>query len=181
MYINIHHIIPLTEVNGPGKRFSIWFQGCSINCKGCFNPETHHLNTGKKIETAALVEEIAKQKNIDGVSISGGEPFLQVEGLIELLKLIKTKTGLSILVFTGFTLEKLREESITNDAITYIDLLIAGPYRVDLKTQIPLLASSNQKIHFITQKYKPNDLDIADIEIIIEKNGSITITGKTTL
>jgi anaerobic ribonucleoside-triphosphate reductase activating protein len=181
MFINIHHIISLTEVNGPGKRFGIWFQGCNINCNGCFNPETHYLNTGKRIQPVELLEEITAHKNIEGISISGGEPFLQAEGLLELLKLIKNKTGLSVLVFTGFTYEKLKDKRTTNEAITYIDLLIAGPYMAHLKTNIPLLASSNQTIHFITQRYKPYDLKIYDVEIIIEKNGLTTITGKTAL
>jgi anaerobic ribonucleoside-triphosphate reductase activating protein len=181
MEINIHHIIPLTEVNGPGKRFGIWFQGCNLNCKGCFNSETHPFNKGKIIQPVKLLEDIVKQKDIEGISISGGEPFLQAEGLLELLKLIKNKTDLSILVFTGFSLEKLRENCISNEGIDYIDLLIAGPYMNNLKTNIPLLSSSNQTIHFITQRYNPSDLEISDIEIIIEKNGLTTITGNTKL
>ncbi len=73
-------------VDGPGLRAVLWTQGCTHNCKGCHNPQTHDLNGGFEVDIQELYEQIQNLKLHKGVTFSGGEPFLQSEALIELAK-----------------------------------------------------------------------------------------------
>ena len=177
MKIRLHAVIPITEANGPGKRFGIWTQGCLLKCEGCFNPDTHSLYGGYEIEIDVLFEQINSQNNIEGVSISGGEPLLQTEALEQLLKKIKQNTNLSVLLFSGYTFEQITANQNQKQILKYLDILIAGPFIPKLKTDQPLLASKNQQIYFLTQRYNIFDLPVFDAEIIIKPNGNVIITG----
>ena len=81
--------------NGPGVRVSIFLQGCTFNCPGCFNPETHDFNGGKEFtdETIERVLELAKADHIVGLSILGGEPMhpRNIDGTGKLAKAFKEK------------------------------------------------------------------------------------------
>lgn len=179
MNINIHNIIPISEVNGPGKRFTFWVQGCDRNCISCFNPETHSFEKNKNINTDILFNKIISQQKIEGISISGGEPFAQAEALLELLIKLKKQTSLSVLIFTGYTLTEIQNNTIYKKLLNYIDILVAGPYVDELKTNHTLLSSSNQQVHFFTQRYDYKSININNCEIIIDKKGIITLTGCT--
>ncbi|MCP4134499.1 MAG: radical SAM protein [bacterium] len=181
MKLHIHTVIPLTKVNGPGSRFGIWVQGCSRNCAGCFNPETHSFEQGYKLSIDELFNQVTgaagSHSTLCGISISGGEPFEQEKGLLLLLKKIKLQTKLSVLVFTGFTLEEIKKDIAKKELLFYIDILIAGPYKESLATKELMLSSSNQKIHFLSEQYSYEDLDAGDVELIIDPEGVITLTG----
>jgi len=108
--VRIHQIIERTRANGPGVRLGIWVQGCSKNCPGCCNPETHDYSKGEEIRTAEIVSLILEhRKEIEGISISGGEPLDQSEELLELLKYVREKTDLSIIIWTGYTRTSILE------------------------------------------------------------------------
>ena len=94
MKIRIHDLIPISNVNGPGKRFCIWVQGCNLNCPNCFNPTTHSFTLGSLYQIEEILQMIVSVKGIEGISISGGEPFLQSNALLELATMIKKKTNL---------------------------------------------------------------------------------------
>jgi anaerobic ribonucleoside-triphosphate reductase activating protein len=176
----LHGIIPETTTNGPGRRFGIWFQGCSRGCPGCFNPETHPFIKEKSIDIGLLVEKIRNTAHIEGVSVSGGEPFEQPEALYLLLNKIRTDLNLSTLVFTGYTLEELKTDEKFQNIISRIDVLVAGAYNAESKTSSPLISSSNQKIHLLSDRYNYNDVcpeNSGNYEIIIDKTGVLTITG----
>jgi anaerobic ribonucleoside-triphosphate reductase activating protein len=85
-------VIPVSEGNGPGPHYTIWVQGCTLRCQGCFNPHTHNRNLGFKRQISDLVNEIGnlwRQKLIRGVTITGGEPFQQLPNIIKLVQEIK--------------------------------------------------------------------------------------------
>ena len=77
MKIRIHRLIPVTEAEGPGKRFALWTQGCPIRCPGCFNPQTWSNEGGQVLDVDALFARVSTISGIEGVSLLGGEPFAQ--------------------------------------------------------------------------------------------------------
>lgn len=155
--IRIHNIIKNTTVLGPGNRYTVWFQGCMRNCIGCMSPSSRPLDSGKTITVEKIVKSILLTKNIEGVTISGGEPFLQIDALFALIKSIKEKSNLSIIIYTGYTLKELRD--MKNDKVNQIlenmtDILIDGEYIEALNDGISLRGSSNQVVHFLSEHYK---------------------------
>ena len=99
--MNIHGY-SISRVNGPGKRFTLWTQGCFKKCPNCFNPETWSYKPNK-ILSPNQIFELIKNFEVDGVTISGGDPLEQEEELLELLILLSTcnfKKG--IILFSGF-------------------------------------------------------------------------------
>lgn len=157
-WLNIYYICEQSIALGPGKRFIIWMQGCLQNCPGCITPLSRSLEVKHLIRVNDLAERIVSNNNIDGVTISGGEPFLQATNLAKLLKVIhKKRPDLNFLVYTGYTIEQLTSKK-AKGMLKYIDLLIDGPYIDNLNDGKGLRGSSNQRFHYLTQKLiKYND------------------------
>ena len=135
-------------VDGTGIRFTIFTQGCPHHCRGCHNPETHDFNGGKVIDTAELLEKIKGNPLLDGVTFSGGEPFMQADALADLAMEIK-KLGLNIITYTGFTFEELfknRDKNGWGRLLEMSDYLIDGKFEIDKKDwEIKFRGSSNQR------------------------------------
>lgn len=152
MRLRVGYIKAGTRALGPGDRFAIWTQGCLRRCKGCISPEHQPLDGGYLVDTNDLADHICACNSIDGITISGGEPFLQAKALAELLeKVIEMRPELTVIVFTGNKLEELTD----TDSKTFlgeIDLLIDGEYIVELNDGIGLRGSSNQRFHFLTER-----------------------------
>ena len=137
-------------VDGPGLRFALFVQGCIHNCKGCHNPESHKLDGGTLQDTDEIFNQIQKNPLLDGVTFSGGEPFLQAKALSELAKKIKD-TGLNLYVYTGFTYEELlsgaNDENFWGELLKYTDFLVDGKFEEDKKHYTLLFkGSENQRI-----------------------------------
>lgn len=179
--LRIHQIIKQTRANGPDVRLGIWIQGCSRNCPGCINPETHDISGGYELKPTEILSIILENENeIDGVSISGGEPLDQSEELRELLHLIKSKTNLSVIMWTGYTRTEIEEKLLFEELSKLVDLIVVGPYIEELHEPKGLTGSSNQEYIFFTKKYTEQDLlDIPSAEIIIV-DGEMQITGINT-
>lgn len=135
--------------NGPGVRVSIFFQGCTFNCKNCFNPETHDFNGGVEFtdETIAKVLDLCDRDYIVGLSVLGGEPMhpKNIEGTTRLAKAFKEKyPNKTIWAWTGFTYEEyLKDKEVTE----YIDVLVDGPYKDELHNPtLKWKGSSNQRV-----------------------------------
>jgi anaerobic ribonucleoside-triphosphate reductase activating protein len=133
-------------------------------------------------EILELIREVNDRKPIEGMSISGGEPFEQPEALIELLKGAK-KLGLSTLVFTGFTLEELagmEEVARIFDPEPLLDALIDGPFDETQPVEGELRGSANQRIHLLTDRYRQEDLiPPGQMECIVRRDGTVFFTGFT--
>lgn len=175
--INIHAVIPLSAVNGPGARLVIFFQGCRRGCAGCFNPETHSFEE-KGLYSAREVFERFLKPGAEGITVSGGEPFMQPEGLLDLLREAGER-GLSTVVYTGFTVEELQGDEVRKACLPLIDVLIDGPYE-EASKETTLLArgSTNQRIHLLTGRYGADEFYMPGrVEIMISKDGVITETG----
>ena len=181
MDLNVFKIIEKTTAEGPGIRFCIWVQGCSRHCKGCYAKNTWDKTKGTKISTDELFSLIQKQKEIEGVTFLGGEPFEQAESLSELAKKIKN-IGLSLVTFTGNTYDdlKAKNDKHINKLLENTDLLIDGEFQEDNITYSrPWVGSTNQRYIFLTNRYSDADIKNAKnkVEIRISKNGKIFMNG----
>ena len=167
----------LSKVNGPGNRFVLWTQGCLKGCKNCFNPETWSTDLYKELSPTQIFELI-KNFNVEGVTISGGDPLEQEEELLELLFLLKEiKLPKGIILFTGFSRNEIRENPIREKCLSYIDVLIDGRYEEELKTDSSLRGSSNQEFYFFSDKISREELFFdQEIELSLE-NDKIVMTG----
>lgn len=138
------------NVLGPGNRLGIWVAGCNRKCFGCMSPE---LQTKEGCKNATVSEVIDMLKKItgpiDGVTISGGEPFLYSEELKDIIEYINKHISNDIIVYTGYTLQELKEqESVFIDNIlSNISVLIDGEYKDSMNDGVGLRGSSNQEIH----------------------------------
>jgi anaerobic ribonucleoside-triphosphate reductase activating protein len=167
----------LSKVNGPGNRFVLWTQGCSKGCKECFNPETWSTNVYKELSPTQIFELI-KNFEVDGITISGGDPLEQEEELLELLMLLSTmRLRKGVILFSGFTRAEISKDPIREKCLSYIDVLIDGRYEKNLKVDFSLRGSSNQKFYFFSDKISSDELHF-DQEIEISSlEGEISMTG----
>ena len=147
--------------NGPGIRVSIFMQGCTFNCKNCFNPETHDFNGGKEFtdETIEKVIDLANKDEIVGLSILGGEPLhpKNIEGSTKLAKRFKEAyPNKTIWVWSGF----LYDENLHDfEILKYIDVLIDGVYKDELHDfRLKYRGSSNQRVINVPKSLKSNKI-----------------------
>ncbi|MHA1994371.1 MAG: 4Fe-4S single cluster domain-containing protein [Candidatus Hodarchaeales archaeon] len=179
--IRISSIIPISEVNGPGPHYTIWVQGCSLNCKDCFNPLTHDRELGKEEKISDLIQDIKRlwlEDKIIGVTITGGEPFQQFDQIIILTKQIKAQTDLGIIILTGYGPRELEQFPNIQSITKNVDLIIAGRFRKEMKIQSGLKGSSNKRYIFTTDFYENFDLEnIPQMEVIANELGEITVSG----
>jgi len=178
MRVRLHAIEPYSRANGPGLRTVVWFQGCTLRCPGCYNPGTHEPAGGYEADTEAVTAEIlARADGIEGVSISGGEPFQQAEALLELLERL-AGSPLSTLVFTGYTLAEIRALPLGPQVLSQVDALVAGPYDRTKQLGRGLLGSANQRLHLLTERHTQGDFhDVPGREVIVHRDGTVTISG----
>lgn len=152
MKLRVGYIKEGTMALGPGRRFVIWTQGCLRRCKDCISPEHQPLDGGYLVDTKDLADQICACRAIDGITISGGEPFLQAQTLTDLLNRVsKVRPELTVLVFTGNKLEELTDPD-SKAFLGKIDLLIDGEFIAELNDGIGLRGSSNQRFHFLTDR-----------------------------
>ena len=167
----------LSKVNGPGVRFVLWTQGCSKGCSECFNPETWSTNIYKELSPTQIFELI-KNFEVDGVTISGGDPLEQEDELLELLMLLSTmRLRKGVILFSGFTRAEISSNFIREQCLKYIDVLIDGRYEKNLKIDFSLRGSSNQEFYSFSNKISSDELSF-DQEIEISSlEGAIMMTG----
>ena len=184
----LYHRASGIKTLGPGLRYAIWTQGCIHNCKNCIAPDTHPLDKNGYwlgIEELYLeIEENMKKENIRGITISGGEPFLQAKPLVELIKRLKERTQLDIICFTGFEYSYLKNKK--DKSIEYIlaniDILIDGKYIEEKNENNYLRGSSNQNMIFLSERYREYENDMKNlknrnIEIMWINDREIFIAG----
>lgn len=179
--LNLYKIIPLTEVEGPNKRFCLWVQGCKKHCVGCWAKETWEFGVGTDFSVEELTELITNQKEIEGVTFLGGEPFEQAEPLSRIAQNVK-KLGLSVVCFTGYTIEELRAKNsqAVNKLLENIDLLVDGGFEKDnFDLSRPWVGSSNQRYIFLTDFYSPEEIKKYKnkVEVRISEGGKLEING----
>lgn len=139
---------PVTTL-GPGRRIGIWFQGCSIRCRGCVSLDTWSFESGAT-SVAAVVDAVSVWAGeADGVTVSGGEPFDQPEALAELLEVVRMRVHGDVLVFTGYPYERVSAWLAFHPNL--VDALVTDPYDPDVPQTLALRGSDNQRLHLLTE------------------------------
>ncbi len=145
--IRISGIVNDSIVDGPGLRYTIFTQGCPHHCEGCHNPQTHTYKGGKKISLKKIKKDILSNPLLQGVTFSGGDPFVQAEKLIPVAKFIKEQ-GLELACYTGYVFEMLISGNIpyARELLSYIDVLIDGRFVLSQKSlDLKFKGSKNQR------------------------------------
>lgn len=146
--------------NGPGVRVSVFMQGCTFNCPGCFNPETHDFQGGQEFtaQTIDKVLQLCAAEYVQGLSILGGEPLhpQNIAGTTGLAKAFKQKFPQKTLwIWTGFSFEDLRDQPV----FQYVDVLVDGQFKTELSNPTLLYkGSANQRVIDVQQSLKNNKI-----------------------
>lgn len=140
---------------GPGDRVGLWVQGCSKKCFGCISEELQLVDAAKEVPVdviATMIINEASRTNCTRLTISGGDPFEQPEELFVFLKQVR-RHFTDILVYTGYTMEEIRESEVMTSCLCNIDVLVDGRYIESKNVEATnLRGSSNQRIFFLTQE-----------------------------
>jgi anaerobic ribonucleoside-triphosphate reductase activating protein len=160
--LSIAQIVSCTEAEGPGRRFALWFQGCPLRCPGCCNPEMLPFAGGTPIAVSVVIEQIedaALRHGVEGITLLGGEPLAHAAAAAGLARAVRER-GLTVMVFSGYTLEQAR--SLPDPAVAALvsltDILVDGPYLRDQpETRRRWIGSVNQRIHFLSDRYRADD------------------------
>jgi anaerobic ribonucleoside-triphosphate reductase activating protein len=160
-FLNIAATCIGTEALGPGWRAAVWVQGCRFRCPGCIAPDWQTLKVADLITPQDLAAKILDDPDITGLTISGGEPFLQAAGLAHLVRLLRSERDLDVISFSGyplFRLETMHSAGVTA-LLSELDVLVDGPYSQRHNNGRGLRGSTNQTIHYLTDRLKGCDLE----------------------
>ena len=147
---------------GFGRRVVIWTIGCPHACPACSNPELWKPDPSRDLQVSDIIRTIQSIKDsIDGVTITGGEPFMQVSELAELVASINISVTEDIIIYSGFTLKYLQclKDERVDSILNHTAVLIDGSYRDELNDEIGLRGSSNQRIHIFNPRYEDRRFD----------------------
>ncbi len=181
--VRVADYIPLTAVHGPGNRFALWLQGCPISCYGCINPDMIPVSGGRDMRVSQITSMISRQATsvspIEGVTFMGGEPMIQARAIADILEWMRDNGGLNSILFSGFTLENLRNDTNADvkRVLSMIDVLVDGPYVEKLRRMSDIRGSSNQKIHHFNKQRLINlSFERMEAEFSVD-GGDIVRTG----
>jgi anaerobic ribonucleoside-triphosphate reductase activating protein len=166
----VHTVEPLSRANGPGVRFVIWSQGCALGCPGCFNPDTHpagHQTQEQPAgQLAAAAAALAGQ--VEGVTLTGGEPLQQPEAVAAFGNEVKARADLGIIMLSGYTRAEIESDQLRLAAVASADMVIAGRYNRALHLGSGLRGSANKQYWARTGRYRAEDFGaVPDLEIAV--------------
>ena len=147
MKIRLYGTVNDSIVDGPGLRYVIFTQGCLHHCPGCHNPDSHAIDGGYIEDTEQCLLEIDQNPLLDGVTLSGGEPFLKATALIHFVQKVK-KRHLHVMIYSGYTFEEILElGDEEKKLLSLCDTLVDGKFILSLKSmELLYKGSSNQRI-----------------------------------
>lgn len=158
MLLSVNRILAPITVLGAGRRVGVWVQGCALACPGCASIDTWDSAQGVRYESAALAEKLAdlvNRENLDGLTVTGGEPLDQAAQLAELISELKTRLSSSpqadrfdVLLFSGYARSAAQRRA--GALWDMLDAAVCGPYRQQLPSDVALIASSNQEMVVLT-------------------------------
>lgn len=131
--------LPCSFINGDGARYVVFVQGCKHGCRGCQNPDTWDFNGGAEVAVSEIAADYRRRKCLDGLTLSGGDPFYQEEACLALLDALP---GVNVWIYTGFEYEEIENTALARRA----DVLVTGRFEEDLRCEGQMYGSSNQRI-----------------------------------
>ena len=137
--MRIAGILPCSFVNGDGSRYVVFTQGCPHHCKGCQNPETWDPTAGEEMSPTDIAADFRKRRLLDGITLSGGDPFCQQDECMRLLDLLP---GVNVWIYTGYEYAEICDTPLAKRA----DVLVTGRFIQDLRCEGKMYGSSNQRI-----------------------------------
>ncbi|MCC8122125.1 MAG: anaerobic ribonucleoside-triphosphate reductase activating protein [Oscillospiraceae bacterium] len=144
--MRIANTISDSIVDGAGLRFTVFTQGCPHHCPDCHNPATHDPRGGEETTPEAIMEKMGNNPLLQGLTISGGEPFLQPEECAALAALAHQK-GLDVWVYSGYTYEVLGGAAEYRALLDETDVLVDGPFVAEKKSyDLRYRGSANQRL-----------------------------------
>lgn len=157
--IAVAAVVPRTEAEGPGARFALWVQGCPLRCKGCCNPDfLDPRGPATPVPPGEMLARVLAEE-VEGLSLLGGEPTAQAAALAPLAAGVRA-AGRTVMLYTGFALEALRarRDPDLDALLAACDLVVDGPYVEARRTTTRRwIGSDNQRLHFLTDAYRPDD------------------------
>jgi len=175
--IRVHDIVPQSEIYGPGTRWVLWVQGCTMACEGCWNTETWSKRGGTLRTVESLLREIAETGEIEGITILGGEPLQQAEPVLALIE-GAGKLGFTVMLYTGY--EPHEFDGVMQACYDASDIAITGRYVAEQR-DLGLLwrGSANQVIESPTGRYADLEFEEAqEVEFLIDhETGQVTMLG----
>lgn len=196
--LRVHATLARSRANGPGLRFVVWTQGCSLGCVGCFNPETHpghadpghagpdQLRTGTaapgpragRVPVSRLVADVLAA-GVEGVTLTGGEPLEQPGAVAAFCRALRRADArLGIVVLSGFARAEIERDAARRAAVAEADTVVAGRYNARLHLGSGLCGSANKEYWALTSRYTPADFaDLPVSELVVGHDGSLTVTG----
>jgi anaerobic ribonucleoside-triphosphate reductase activating protein len=190
----IHGLVSSSRVNGPGLRAVLYFQGCTLRCRDCWNPETHAFAGEERsvAEVTSLVVSAHEERLLDGVTFSGGEPMQQADALLALMKSSSRRLpGLSFGMYSGYSEQELSrglywcrseltqraKQDIWRSIRSHLDFAILGRYAAGRPGTLALRTSRNQKLTLFSRHYCEENFEPHEVEIHIDANGLVQVTG----
>lgn len=152
--LRVAELINDSIVDGPGLRFTIFTQGCPHHCEGCHNPQTHDPAGGYEISAEAVMDKIKENPLLDGVTFSGGEPFLQAKELLPIARAVKDM-GMNVIAYSGFTFEELLKIKDAAELLHYVDILIDGRFVLaERSLELRFRGSKNQRVLDVKRSFE---------------------------
>lgn len=147
MNIRIAGIVNDSIVDGTGMRFTVFAQGCPHRCPGCHNPQTHDFESGTEMDTDEIIARFRKNPLLDGITLSGGEPFCQSAACLELASAAHA-SSLNVWAYSGYSYEELLAGHADWRALlNEIDVLVDGRFQMDKRSlECRFRGSSNQRL-----------------------------------
>lgn len=156
-------------VDGLGYRYTIFVQGCKHACNGCHNPETWDMTAGTEYTDEMLdklADEIASDPIIDGITLSGGDPFYQAEDCVKLINKVKSRNSdFDIWAYTGFTWEQLLKDSKMLELVKKCDVVVDGPFVLSCRSlEIPFRGSTNQRLIDVKKSLESGEVKTVNLD-----------------
>ena len=190
----LHALIPASRANGPGLRAVVFFQGCNLGCRGCWNKSSHPF-AGTEVAVDAVVHEVVRVHadfDLEGVTFSGGEPMQQADTLLGLMQSLRRQTPeLRFGMFSGYTERELdcglywtwKELSLPERQWSWkevrglLDFAVLGRFNQNQPSMLPLRTSRNQVLRLFTNRYTDADFNEQLVEVSIHEGGRAELTG----
>ena len=191
----LHAFIPASRANGPGLRAVVFFQGCTLACPGCFNPDTHPF-TGTEVTADAVAERVIsahKDHGVEGITFTGGEPMQQAPSLLELMQTLRRRVpSLSFGMFSGYSDLELvlgrysiwgrdySEEDrrrLWQGIREHLDFAVLGRFNEAQPCGMPLRTSRSKALRMLSSRYGVKDYAPQSVEVIIHSDGRAQVTG----
>jgi anaerobic ribonucleoside-triphosphate reductase activating protein len=194
MNMVVHGFVSGSRVNGPGLRAVVFFQGCTLGCRDCWNPESHTFAGEERtsVEVANWVVSAHQERALDGVTFSGGEPMQQVDALLALMETLRARIpGLSFGMYSGYSEQELSsgfywcrsdltqraKQDIWRRIQSHLDFAVLGRYATGHPSTLALRTSTNQKLTLFSERYEERDFEPQEVEIHIDTQGFVQVTG----